>query len=233
MIEFLKIEEIEKNINYFFTNKENLILALTHSSFANEHKKSLKSNERLEFLGDAILNFTIAEFIFKEYPNLPEGEMTKYRANIVCESSLVICANNLHLGEYILLGRGERKNGGKNRTSILSDAFEALVGAIYIDSGIDRVRIFIKDQLSTIIENSINGVIFMDYKTRLQEIIQRTGDHRIIYDIISEIGPDHNKSFRVQVVVGNDVLGYGQGKNKKEAEQQAAKEALEKRWLWE
>ncbi|MGI6777736.1 MAG: ribonuclease III [Acetivibrionales bacterium] len=223
------LSELEQIIGYSFNDKNNLILALSHSSFANENKnKSIKSNERLEFLGDAVLNIVISENIFKNYPDLTEGEMTKARANIVCESSLVICANNISIGKYLLLGKGEEVTGGRNRPSILSDAFEALIGAIYIDGGLERAKLFIYRSMENIIEDSISGIIFMDYKTQLQEDVQKNGNEKIHYEIIDEKGPDHNKTFVTQVKIGEDVFGIGVGKSKKESEQNAAKVALRK-----
>jgi ribonuclease-3 len=228
MIELKRIERLEHVLNYIFQDKDNIILALTHSSYANEYKNS-RNNERLEFLGDSVLNFTIAETIFKKYPKLPEGEMTKFRANVVCESSLVICANKLGLGDYILLGKGERLSGGKNRTSILSDTFEAVVGAIFIDGGLEKAQKFIQQQMSEIVENSVNGIVFMDYKTKLQEMVQKENDKKIVYQLLSETVPDHNKFFVTQVWVEGKVLGTGKGKTKKQAEQNAARNALEEK----
>jgi ribonuclease-3 len=222
------INEIEKNISYVFKDKNNLKLALTHSSYANEMKgKNLESNERLEFLGDSILNTVISETIFVKCPKLSEGELTKIRANIVCESSLMKCAEAINLGQHLLLGKGEELTGGRKRVSILSDAFEALIGAIYIDGGAEPAQKFILNKMRNTIMGSINGIIFMDYKTTLQEVIQSKGDNTILYKIISEKGPDHDKIFVSEVLVSGKVLGRGKGKSKKEAEQNAAKKALE------
>ncbi|HHW32455.1 MAG TPA: ribonuclease III [Clostridiaceae bacterium] len=223
------IIEIEKSINYTFKDKRNLILALTHSSYANEVKAGkLDNNERLEFLGDSILNATISETLFFRCEELNEGELTKIRANIVCEASLKKCADKIELGKHLLLGKGEELTGGRTRASVLSDAFEALVGAIFIDGGINAVHNFILDKMENIINDSVNGIIFTDYKTTLQEIIQSSGDKKITYEIVSEKGPDHDKLFEAEVLVSNDVMGRGIGKSKKEAEQNAAKNALEK-----
>lgn len=227
-----KISEFESNIGYTFKDKNNLFLALTHSSYANENKnKSIGSNERLEFLGDAVLNILISENIFTVYSHLTEGEMTKARANIVCETSLMKCANDIKIGNYLLLGKGEDLSGGRTRASILSDAYEALLGAIYIDSGFERVKEFVLGKMKNLITDSVNGAIFMDYKTQLQELIQKNGDHKIVYEIIEEKGPDHDKQFVSQVKASERVLGTGKGKSKKEAEQNAAKEALEKEFI--
>jgi ribonuclease-3 len=231
-VEALKnnIGELENKIDYVFKNKQNLILALTHSSFANESRKEkLASNERLEFLGDAVLNIVISEMIYLQHNKLNEGEMTKVRANIVCESSLVKCANDIQLGEYLLLGKGEEATGGRTRASILSDAFESLIGAIYLDGGIESARKFISTTMKHLLEDSVSGVIFLDYKTQLQELIQKSGEHKISYEVLKEKGPDHNKLFVSQVVIDEKVMGTGEGRSKKEAEQKAAKAALKKK----
>lgn len=223
------IVNFEKKIQYRFNNKENLILALTHSSYANEYRsEKLVSNERLEFLGDSVLSVVISENIYNNYSHLTEGEMTKFRANVVCEISLENCANNLNIGQFLLLGKGEENTGGRKRTSILSDAVEALIGAIYIDGGFDNAKIFVLTQMKKIIDDSIKGEIFMDYKTQLQEIIQKSNEQRISYEIIGEEGPDHSKIFISQVKLDNKVIGVGEGRTKKEAEQMAAKTSLKK-----
>ncbi len=221
--------ELEAVIQYTFSNKEKLLLALTHSSFANERKNlGLVSNERLEFLGDAVLNIVTSEYIYTNFPSLPEGEMTKARAAIVCESSLMKCAASIELGKYLFLGKGEENTGGRNRSSVLSDAFEALIGSIYLDGGMAKARAFILRAMKELLEDYHNNELFIDYKTQLQELIQRHGDRRIGYKIIDEKGPDHDKVFVAQVCVEDQIFGQGKGKNKKEAEQNAAKEALEK-----
>ncbi len=219
----------EKKIQYSFKNKENLILAWTHSSYANEYKsEKLVSNERLEFLGDSVLSVVISENIYNNYSHLTEGEMTKFRANVVCEASLEKCANRLKVGQYLLLGKGEENSGGRKRTSILSDAVEALIGAIYIDGGFENAKMFVLNQMKKIIDESIKGKIFMDYKTQLQEIIQKSNEQRITYEIIEEKGPDHSKVFVSQVKLDNKVISVGEGRTKKEAEQMAAKASLKK-----
>ncbi|MFA6309702.1 MAG: ribonuclease III [Clostridia bacterium] len=223
-----KTDEFEKIIDYSFKNKDYLFLALSHSSFANEDKKeSLKSNERLEFLGDALLNVVISEKLFNDYKNLAEGDLTKIRANIVCESSLAKCAKNISIGDYLLLGKGEETSGGRRRVSILSDACEALFGAIYCDSGMKEVKKFILKHMKDIIIQSASGNIFYDYKSQLQESVQKNGETVIEYELIDEKGPDHNKLFTVRVKVNENVLGTGNGRTKKEAEMNAAKSALE------
>ncbi len=225
----VKKQKLEEKVGYSFNLEANLILALTHSSYANENREeALKSNERLEFLGDSILNTVISEFIYKSYENLAEGEMTRIRASVVCEQSLVKCSRNIGLGEYLMLGRGEEQTGGRMRTSILSDAFEALIGAIYIDGGMEPAKRFILSQITSLIEDSLTGIAFNDYKTRLQEIVQRSGDKKIVYEILEERGPDHSKTFVSCVKISEDMIAKGEGRSKKEAEQAAAKSALEK-----
>ncbi len=222
-------ERLENIIDYSFKNKKNLLLALTHSSYANEKRnEGLSSNERLEFLGDAVLNIVISDYIFKKRPNLSEGEMSKTRASMVCESALMKCAESIKLGSFIMLGKGEENTGGRQRASILSDAFEAVIGAIYIDGGIEKASKFIFMAMSEIIGHMDNSEVFIDYKTKLQEVIQKTSEDKIFYQILEEKGPDHDKEFVIQLSIGNNVLGTGVGKSKKEAEQNAAKAALAK-----
>lgn len=221
------LKELESVISYTFNDKKELLLALTHSSYAYEKRnEGLTSNERLEFLGDAVLNIVTSEYIYKNYPQLPEGEMTKTRASIVCESSLMKCANKIKLGIYLLLGKGEENTGGRNRTSILSDAFEALIGAIYLDGGLNQAGKFIFSSMNELFGNINGSEVFVDYKTQFQEIIQKTSEQRIEYQILDEKGPDHNKLFVAQLSVGNKIYGTGEGKSKKEAEQNAARTAL-------
>lgn len=223
-INFSKFESI---INYKFREKDLLIEALTHSSYANEKKsKKNKYNERLEFLGDAVLGIIISDYLFINYPELPEGELTKTRAKIVCEPTLSNCARTIDLGDFLLLGKGEEATGGRTRTSILADAFEALIGAIYIDGGIEESKRFILHFMGEIIEDAICGKIFIDYKTKLQEILQSENNIKITYEVINEKGPDHNKTFYTHVKKNNEIIGHGIGKSKKESEQNAAKMAL-------
>ena len=223
------MEVLENVLKYKYNDGNNLLLAMTHSSYANENKhERLNSNERLEFLGDAVLNIIISDFIYKNYTSLPEGELTKARASIVCEPSLAKCANTLQLGKYLMLGKGEEYTGGRTRISILSDAFEAVIGSIYIDGGMEKAREFVLFIMKDTITSSVNGASFIDYKTQLQEVIQKTGDQKIQYEIVEEKGPDHNKLFIVQVKVSDRIMGSGEGKSKKEAEQNAASKALMK-----
>jgi len=223
------MKELEDTINYTFIDKKNLLLALTHSSYSNEKKiEGLSSNERLEFLGDAVLNIVTSEYIYKNFPNLPEGEMTKTRASIVCEGSLMKCATKISLGRFLLLGKGEENTGGRTRTSILSDAFEALIGAIYLDAGLKEAGNFIFSAMKELFGDMNSSEVFVDYKTHFQEIIQKTSDQKISYQILDEKGPDHDKVFIAQLSAGSKIYGMGKGKSKKEAEQNAAKEALNK-----
>lgn len=219
------ISKFEDTINYTFKNKSYILEALTHSSYSNENK-NYKFNERLEFLGDSVLSIVISDYLFKKEKNLPEGELTKLRANIVCEESLSEVAGQIHLGEYLLLGKGEEATGGRDRISILADALEAIIAAIYLDGGLEEASKFIFRFMEEIIENSIEGKIFRDYKTYLQEVLQSKGEQHIWYKLIEEKGPDHNKRFVMEVGINDKVLGVGEGKSKKDAEQVAAKSAL-------
>ena len=219
------ISKFEDTINYKFENKSYILEALTHSSYSNENK-NYKFNERLEFLGDSVLSIVISDYLFKKEKNLPEGELTKLRANIVCEESLSEVAGQIHLGEYLLLGKGEEATGGRDRISILADALEAIIAAIYLDGGLEEASKFIFKYMDEIIEDSIEGKIFRDYKTYLQEVLQSRGEQHIWYKLIEEKGPDHNKRFVMEVGINDKVLGVGEGKSKKDAEQVAAKSAL-------
>ena len=222
------IKLFEENINYEFKNKEYILEALTHSSYSNENK-NYPFNERLEFLGDSVLSIVISDYLFKKETKLPEGELTKIRANIVCEESLSEVSKNIHLGKYMLLGKGEEATGGRERISILADALEAVIAAIYLDGGIKCAREFILTNMEKIINDSIKGKIFRDYKTCLQEVLQSNGENNIWYKLIEEKGPDHNKRFVMEVGINDTVLGVGEGKSKKDAEQVAAKCALDKK----
>lgn len=221
------LEEFQQKINYKFNKIELLNIALTHSSYANEHKKqNLKHNERLEFLGDSVLGVVVSDYIFDEFPKYPEGELTKLRATIVCEPSLAFAAQKLKLGEYLLLGKGEDATGGRERLSILSNTFEAVIGSIYLDGKFNKSKDFILDNLTDIIHEAVHGNLFIDYKTELQEVLQKTTKDKIKYVVMNEEGPDHNKTFYMAVKVGDKLLGEGIGKSKKEAEQKSAKTAL-------
>ncbi|MDR0879853.1 MAG: ribonuclease III [Clostridioides sp.] len=221
------IQCFEEVIGYTFENKELILEALTHSSYSNENKR-FHFNERFEFLGDSVLGIVVSDYLFKEERNQPEGELTKMRATIVCEESLSEVAGELKLGEYMLLGKGEEATGGRRRISILADATEAVIAAIYLDGGIKCAREFILKFMGEIIKDARVGNIFRDYKTHLQEVLQGMGENNIWYNLIDENGPDHNKSFVMQVGVGSRILGTGEGKSKKEAEQFAARDAVRK-----
>ncbi len=219
--------ELIEKLGYHFQNIHLLNESLTHSSYANENKKkNIKYNERLEFLGDAVLSIVISDYLYNHLSTLQEGELTKIRASIVCEPSLAKCSIAMDIGKYLLLGKGEELTGGRKRISILADAFEAIIGAIYLDGGLEKVREFILKSLKTTIDDAIQGRVFKDYKTNLQEIIQSENTEKLVYEVINEEGPDHNKTFYVHVKIGSQIVGKGSGKSKKEAEQNAAKEAL-------
>ncbi|MBH1942386.1 ribonuclease III [Mobilitalea sibirica] len=221
------LQAMENKINYRFKTPSLLYHALTHSSYANEMRLSKdKNNERLEFLGDAVLELVTSEYVFLEYKDLPEGDLTKLRASIVCEQTLSSCARDLNIGEYLLLGKGEDASGGRERESILSDALEAMIGAIYLDGGFTNAKEFI---WNFVLSNIQNKELFFDSKTILQEIIQNEDNkQKIRYKLISEDGPDHNKTFTIAVYVGNTEIGCGTGRTKKAAEQEAANQAIQK-----
>ncbi len=223
------IKSVEEKLGYTFKRLDYLSRALTHSSYANENKKErIKNNERLEFLGDSVLGMIVSEYLFTHYSNLEEGQLTKMRARIVCEASLSEAARQLDLGPHMFFGRGEELTGGRERTSILSDAFEAVVAAIYLDGGFDAATHFVLTHLKPLMENAAQGRIFTDYKTKLQEVIQVKKGNRIRYEVFKEEGPDHSKMFFTRVKLNEDIIGVGIGRSKKEAEQMAAKEGLEK-----
>ena len=219
------MSELENRIHYTFKNKKLLHEALSHSSSANEGKRT-RSNERLEFLGDSVLSIIVAKHLFTHYTHLPEGELTKLRASLVCEKSLHEFACDFGLGEFLLLGKGEELTGGRERPSIIADAFEALLAAIYLDGGMEQARKFVLQFIPEHL-NPKQAKGLNDYKTTLQEIIQQNKEEKIEYVPIEETGPDHDKTFVVEVHLNSNVIGTGRGKSKKQAEQFAAKEALE------
>ncbi|MCQ2468957.1 MAG: ribonuclease III [Ruminococcus sp.] len=220
-----KIEEFEQIIGYTFKDKELIHHALSHSSYANERKRANGSNERLEFLGDSVLSIVVSDYLYKNL-NVPEGDLTKLRASLVCEKSLHVFAKKIQLGEFLLLGKGEENTGGRERPSILADAFEAVIAAIYLDGGMAPAAKHILRFMPEDIKVSKKPV-FDDFKTLLQEIVQKNPEEKVEYVLIGEEGPDHNKRFVVEVCLNSQVIGKGKGKSKKEAEQLAAKEALE------
>ena len=216
--------EFEKRIGYSFKDPELLVTALTHSSYSNEIRlKKQECNERLEFLGDAVLELISSEQIFRNHPDQPEGDLTRIRASYVCEPTLALCAREICLGDYLQLGRGEDRTGGRERDSILSDAFEALIGAIYLDGGMDRARTFIHTHLLKDVEDKS---LFYDAKTILQEMVQAGPDPRLEYVLTREAGPDHNKEFTVEAKIGGKTYAIGKGKTKKGAEQIAAYQTI-------
>ncbi len=219
----LDLKEFQKTIGYEFKNEQLLRQALTHSSYANEkHLKKLSDNERLEFLGDAVLELTSSEFLFSHYPKLTEGQLTKMRASIVCEPTLAMCTEEMHLGDYLFLGKGEDQTGGRHRKSVLSDALEAVIGAIYLDGGFANAKEFVHKYILTDIEHKH---LFYDSKTILQEVVQ--GEHeQLTYVLLDEQGPDHDKTFTVGVLIGRKEISTGTGHTKKAAEQEAAYKAL-------
>lgn len=219
-----KTEELEEIIGYHFKNKHYLTQALTHSSYANEKKLGkLGSNERLEFLGDAVLELISSDYLYARFTQIPEGELTKKRASLVCEPSLAYCAREFGLPQFLLLGKGEDMTGGRNRDSIVSDATEALLGAIYLDGGFANAKEFIDRFILTDTEHK---QLFYDSKTILQEEVQGSDKGSLHYELVREEGPDHNKHFVVAAYVGEEKLGMGEGTTKKAAEQQAAYETL-------
>ena len=214
------LKELEERIGYRFSDRHLITQAMTHSSFANEHRlNKLECNERLEFLGDSVLEVVSSDCLYHKYPENPEGDLTKIRASIVCEPTLAYCAENIRLGEYLLLGKGEEATGGRGRASIVSDAMEALIGAIYLDGGFANAKEFI---LRFIMNDLEHKQLFYDSKTILQEIVQSKTDEPLSYELLREEGPDHSKVFEAQVLIGQEVIGRGTGRTKKAAEQVAA-----------
>lgn len=224
----MTFNELEQTIGVSFTNKSLLRQAFIHRSFLNEDKTAKESNERLEFLGDAILSFCTSQFLYKTYPNYPEGTLTNIRSSLVKTTSLSEAAKTLHLGELLLLSHGEEDSGGRNNSSLLADCFEALLGAMYLDQGIDVVRSFLEAHLFSNAQTIIDQKSYIDYKSLLQEIIQEQSRISPTYRVTKSEGPDHAKTFWIDAVIGEKILGNGEGKSKQEAEQHAASNALEK-----
>ena len=223
------MRELDKKLNYTFRDPGLLGEALSHSSYANEHRSAgLRSNERLEFLGDSVLGFVTAEFLFLQHPDLPEGDLTRIRAALVCEQSLYDVARKLDLGRYLKLGRGEEAGGGRERTSILADATEAVFAAVYLDGGIGAASTLIHRVLLDAEKEEVVEERRRDYNTALQELVQRQADQVLTYRMIGEEGPDHDKTFLAEVLLNGIQVGTGSGHSKKEAEQSAAKAALRK-----
>ncbi len=222
---------LEERIGYTFNNKEYLTEALTHSSFSNESKSKgakIECNERLEFLGDSVLSIIVSSYLFEHYKNKQEGDLTKIRASVVCEKALAKFAGEIELGEYIRLGHGEALNNGRKRASILADAFEALLAAVYLDSGetFERVSEFLLPFIIAEIDEIRRSGVFVDYKTTLQQIVQQVEGEKLEYVLTGTSGPDHKKVFEVEARLNSNVIGHGKASSKREAEQLAAKEAL-------
>ena len=221
----MNFEKIEREIGYEFKNKQLLETALTHTSYAYENKK--QSNEKLEFLGDSILEFVSSEYIYHNYPKLKEGEMTKVRASVVCEDSLQKIAKMHNFSDFLYLGKSERTSQKEVRPAIMADSVEAVIAAIFIDGGLEEAKKFILNNLAESIENATKNIGQKDYKTVLQEVLQKNGNVDIEYVIIDEKGPDHEKVFTAEVIFNNKILATGEGKSKKQAEMEAAQKALE------
>lgn len=218
------LKELQEKIGYFYQDEDLLKQALTHSSFANEQKiNKLRDYERLEFLGDAVLELVTSEFLYMQDENLLEGELTRMRASMVCEPALAYCARDIGLGNYVMLGKGEEATGGRKRDSITSDVLEAVIGSIYLDGGLESAKKFIYQFVMSDLEHKI---LFLDSKTLLQEEVQKQNNAQLHYELVGEHGPDHNKEFFVNVYLNNTLIGSGSGKTKKAAEQQAAYKAL-------
>lgn len=222
----LQFEELLNNLGLHFENASLLYNAFTHSSYVNEHRRKLfEDNERLEFLGDAVLELSVSKFLFLKFPKMSEGELTKLRAAIVCEPSLVIFANELNFGKYVLLGKGEELTGGRERPALLADCFEAFVGALYLDQGLETVVGFLESVVYPKVEIGAFSHV-MDFKSQLQEMVQQANSGALQYEIINENGPAHNRTFVSHVLLNERELGVGHGKSKKEAEQRAAQSAM-------
>ena len=221
------LKDLEAVIGYKFNNISLLQNALTHSSYANERwHNSLLSNERLEFLGDSVLGMLVAEYLYRSFPNRPEGELTRMRADMVCEQTLAAAANRIGLGQHLLLGHGEEQGGGRTRSSILADAMESVIAASFLDGGMEAalqiVRTFI------FVEVPVTKLHNADYKTQLQEMVQQKKNQILSYELVGQSGPDHDKKFDVEVSLNGSVVGFGSGSSKKRAEQEAARAAIEK-----
>ena len=221
------LSELEAGLGYTFRDKTLLQNALTHSSYANENRESgLPDNERLEFLGDSILGFVVAEYLYRSFPARPEGELTRIRADLVCETNLAKAAAIVRLGDYLLLGRGEEQGGGRRRDSIVSDAMESVIAASYLDGGFAAAREIIERLILS--DVPADRPRNFDYKTALQELVQRKKDQTLQYELTGESGPDHDKQFLVEVALNGETVGRGAGTSKKRAEQAAAEAAIEK-----
>ena len=220
------IKDLEEALGYRFRNISLLQNAVTHSSYANERwHNSLLSNERLEFLGDSVLGMLVAEYLYRNFPNRPEGELTRMRADMVCEKTLAAAANRIGLGSHLLLGHGEEQTGGRRRSSILADAMESVIAASFLDGGLNAALSIIRRFI--LVEVPVSSFRNEDFKTELQELVQKKKDQTLTYTLLSESGPDHDKRFEVELKLNNEAVGRGIGSSKKRAEQMAAKNALE------
>jgi ribonuclease-3 len=220
------IKDLENAIGYRFRNISLLTNALTHSSYANERwHNSLLSNERLEFLGDSVLGMLVAEYLYRTFPDRPEGELTRMRADMVCEQTLAAAANKIGIGEHLLLGHGEEQGGGRSRNSILADAMESVIAACFLDGGIEAALKVVQQFI--LVEVPVTKLHNVDYKTKLQELVQQKKNQVLTYALVGESGPDHDKHFEVQVSLNGKVVGSGSGSSKKRAEQSAAASAVE------
>ena len=225
----MNVSFLEEKIGYHFKDKELLLTAMTHSSYYNENKFLRPSNERLEFLGDSVLSLIVSTYLYQNFPSFDEGKMTKLRAQIVCETSLYQCAKRMNLGKYLRMGNGERASGGTMRPSILADAFEAVLGAYYLDQGFAAAKKYLLGLLEEEIKGVCSGLVMMgDYKSMLQEFLQQASQSEISYELLGFTGPEHNRIFSSGVFINGVSYGSGTGRTKKESEQQAAREALEK-----
>ena len=221
------IQQLQDTIHYQFQNPIFLEVALPHSSYANERwHNSLLSNERLEFLGDSVLGMLVAEYLYRNFPNRPEGELTRMRADMVCETTLASAANRIGLGNHLLLGHGEEQGGGRSRDSILADAMEPVIAACFLDGGLEAAARFVKRFI--LVEVPVSRPHNMDYKTALQELVQQKKNQTLTYTLVGQSGPDHDKVFAVEVCLNGETVGSGSGSSKKRAEQMAAKSAMEK-----
>ena len=221
------IKDLETAIGYRFHNIQLLHNALTHSSYANERwHNSLLSNERLEFLGDSVLGMLVADYLFRTFPNRPEGELTRMRADMVCEHTLATAANRIGLGSHLLLGHGEEQGGGRSRESILADAMESVIAACFLDGGIEAALKIVQQYI--LVEVPVNRLHNLDYKTKLQELVQQKKNQVLSYRLVGQSGPDHDKKFEVEVALNGQTVGVGSGSSKKRAEQDAARQAIEK-----
>ena len=222
---YIKLEDLEKELGLNFKNKDLLRTAVTHSSFANQ-KKKVEFNERLEFLGDSVLQLVISEYLYTRFNEKPEGYLTKMRSLIVCENSLCDIASTWNLGIYMNMSKGEEITGGRNRVSILADCVEAIIAAIHLDKGIEEAKAFILNNFKITIEKAISNEMILDYKTKLQEVLQQNGEVDICYELVKFEGPPHRRKFFVDLLINDCIKGSGEGYSKKEAEQNAAKEVI-------